>query len=82
MSLYTHTHQSVILENGFAQCLICQYYLVYECPDCYCLLRYKGANHNCSNAEEAEDEGLGQDIEQDQSTAWDNIDPNKCVFIF
>ena len=37
----------------------CHTIILYECPHCYAVVRFKGANHNCP---EEEEEGLGPDI--------------------
>ena len=53
-----------IMDSGFLMCQKCGTIILYECEHCYCLLRYKGANHACPIEE---DEGLGLDIECDNN---------------
>ena len=72
-----HEHVPVILPTGFMACNICGYYILFECPSCYCLLKFKGENHHCPDRGVEEDEGIDHD-EVNQSECWDNIDCKKC----
>ena len=71
------SHQIMINNDGFATCKICQVIILYECPDCFSILRHKGANHHCP--ENSDDEGLGIDIIDDN--IWNSIKDRKCELL-
>ena len=47
-----HEHVVFVNEYGFTECDLCHAILLFECPFCYVLLRFIGANHNCCDVDE------------------------------
>ena len=74
-----HNHLDAIYVdiNGFAVCGICRYHILFECPECFCILRFLSANHNCPGTNN--DQGLGLDMELDseENTIFQYILQNK-----
>lgn len=56
---------------------------IYECEECFCLLPFLGALHNCPNADSSEAESFMQEFNEllDQLTEFERVTGEKIIEI-